>query len=135
MVKAISAMKKDEIRAELELYNVEYSSRNTVPELEMMLKAARADRDVKLSSQIKKEERQKDQTKGLSSKTNSQLQSMCTELDVNFTTHTTKRDMIAKIISSFRDKEVPCHTDKVDIGKFKTLTYQEVLTQQPGYCR
>ncbi len=43
--------------------------------------------------------------------------------------------MIAKIISSLRDKEVPCHTDKVDIGKFKTLTYQEVLTQLPGYCR
>jgi hypothetical protein len=135
MVKAISAMKKDEIRAELELYNVEYSSRDTVPELEMMLKAARADRDVKLSSQIKKEEGQKDQTKGLTSKTKLQLQNMCTELEISFTTHTTKNDLIAKIISSCRDKEVPCHTDLVDIGKFKMLTYQEVLTQQPGYCR
>jgi hypothetical protein len=135
MVKAISAMKKDEIRSELEMYNVEYSSRDTVPELQMMLKAARADRDVKLSSQIKKEETAKDGTKGLSSMNKAELLKKCEDMGLSVTVHTTMNQMIAMIISALRGQEVPKHTDLLDIGKFKLLTYQEAMAQQPGYCR
>ena len=130
VVKALSAMNKGEIQAELDLYKIEYSRKDTIPELLPLLSAAREKRGVKTAGQVKRET----QMGGISGLSKAELTSRMEDLGLPVKDGMTRNQMIYEIKGHIMANTPPQHDDKVEFGKHADLTYEQLRDQQPKYA-
>ena len=131
VVKALSAMNKGEIQAELDLYKIEYSRKDTIPELLPLLSAAREKRGVKTAGQVKRET----QTVGISGLSRAELIQRMEDLGLPVKDGMTRNQMIYDIKGHAMANDTPQHDDKVEFGKHADLTYEQLKDQEPKYCQ
>ena len=130
VVKALSAMNKGEIQAELDLYKIEYSRKDTIPELIPLLAAAREKRGVKTAGQVKRE----DPMGGISGLSKPELIQRMNDLGLPVKDGMTRNQMIYEIKGHIISNSVAQNEDKVDFGKHANLTYAELRDKQPEYA-
>jgi hypothetical protein len=128
MSAALSSMKKDEMRVELEELGAVYSSRDTVEELRALLKDARS----KTAAGAKKAP---DGTTGLGNLSKTELQARCTELGITFTNNMTKGQLSLKVKDAIWANQTPAGSDLLSIGKHKDLMYRTIRREYPDYCK
>jgi hypothetical protein len=124
MSKAISEMLKKELMEELTERSVLFSSRDTVPELKVLLKEAR-EKDLPHSTGTK--------NPSITTKSKAELQALCKEEGLQMTEHATRDQMITKLKGLYRVRETPHHEDKVTFGKHDGLMYRTVKEEHPSY--
>ena len=134
IILAISAMKKDEIRKELEEYDVMFSSKDTVPELAAMLREAREMRKIKTSKKESKDSEDADPLKGISALTKAELRVLADDAGIPWTEHTTRDSLIVKLKTKSLASSTSKDTDLVNIGKHADRTYIYMKTHEPEYC-
>ena len=133
MAKAISTMKKGELIEELDSYGLDYSSKDTVPELKVRLMEAREKREVKTKREVKQEKT--DPTKGLASLKKAELQERAKDLGLKFTENHTRDQLISKIKGHHICSEEGKDEDLMTFGKFSDFTYKKVRETTPGYVK
>lgn len=133
MAKAIYSMKKMELIEELDSYGINFSSKDTIPELAVRLQAARAKLNVKTKKEVKEENT--DPTKGLAGLKKEELQNRMKDLGFPFTEHTTRNQMIAKIKGHFTSQEEGKDEDTLMFGKHSAWTYKHVRETNPQYVK
>jgi len=127
MSTALSSMKKDELRVELEELGAVYSSRDTVEELRALLKDARS----KTAAGVKKAP---DGTTGLGNLSKTELQAKCNELGITLTNNMTKGQLSLKVKDAIWANQTPVGSDLLSIGKHKDLMYRTIGREYPDYC-
>ena len=134
VVKALSAMRKAEIQAEMTQYGLEFSPKDTIPELIPRLAAERKRREVKTMGQVKLEEKSTDPKAGISGLSKTELTQRMEELGLPVTNGMTRNQMIAAIKGHVLATEKASDEDKVEFGKHANLTYAELRDNQPDYA-
>ena len=132
VVKALSSMRKAEIQAELDKYGIEYSQKDTIPELIPIIAAAREKRGVKTLGQVKREST--DPLAGISALSKAELIQRMEELGLPLKEGMTRNQMIAATKGHIISTETAQDEDKVDFGKHAELTYAEIRDNQPDYA-
>ena len=123
----LSTMKKEELRNELDEAGIEYSSRETVPELRERLKAHREEQ------KLFGEDPPAPKVTGLHSMNKAELTKLMGEHGLTVTPNTSRDQMITALRNLFYLAETPKATDKLLIGKHHGSTYYTILTEDPGY--
>jgi hypothetical protein len=134
VVKALSSMRKAEILAEMDQYGLEYSQKDTIPELIPRLAAERKKRGVKTMGQVKIEEKSTDPKVGISGLSKTELHQRTEELGITVTDGMTRNQMISAIKGHLLATEIAQDEDKVEFGKHASLTYAELRDNQPDYA-
>ena len=134
VVKALSSMRKAEILAEMDQYGIEYSQKDTIPELIPRLAAERKKRGVKTMGQVKIEEKSTDPKVGISGLSKSELLQRMEDLGIPVTDGMTRNQLIAAIKGHILATETSHDEDKVEFGKHADLTYAELRDNQPDYA-
>ena len=127
-------MRKAEILAEMDQYGIEYSQKDTIPELIPRLAAERKKRGVKTMGQVKIEEKSTDPKVGISGLSKSELLQRMEDLGIPVTDGMTRNQLIAAIKGHILATETSHDEDKVEFGKHADLTYEQLRDQQPKYA-
>jgi hypothetical protein len=128
-LKAVSTMKRDELRAELDQRSIMYSSKDTVEELRAHVS--------QLCQKEKDSQSSEDQEDpmGLTSLKRADLVKKCEEYGVPITSNTTRGEMIYRIKKHLSLTSEPKGEDIFGICQHQGLTYRTIRTQYSDYCQ
>ena len=124
-MKAISTMRKEEIKAELDSHGVVYSSKDTVEELKVLLTKIRAQTATP---------KEPDDTTGLTSLKKEELIQKCRDYGIPFTDNAVRGDLIQKIKKHSSLTSEPKGTDIFNIGRHQGLMYRTIRVQYSEHC-
>ena len=123
---AVDKLKRVEVQSFLKDLGVDYSEKWTAQELKALLK------QTLFSS--KDEDGPQRHLKKMASKTKAELMTLAEEIGAATTTHMLKGDVMRAIRHRVRDLSEPVASDNMMFGKYKEMTYHEVLKEHPSYC-
>ena len=119
-MKAISTMRKEEIKTELDSHGVVYSSKDIVEELKVLLTTIRAQTATP---------KEPDDTTGLTSLKKEELVQKCRGYGIPFTDNAVRGDSIQKIKKHLSLTSEPKGTDIFNIGRRQGLMYRTIRAQ------
>ena len=130
MATPISSTKKAEVIEELMSLGVEFSPKDNMALLTELLKATRLARGVT----SKRQEMEKDETKGLSGLNKSELMTKAEGLGITIIPSATRAWLITKITAVITENQVPKGTDTMPFGKHEGVQYATILKVDPTYA-
>ena len=130
MATAISSMKKAEVIEELMSLGIEFSPKDNMALLTELLKATRLARGIN----GKRQEMEKDETKGLSGLNKSELMTRAEGLGITIIPSATRAWLITKITAVVTENQVPKGTDTMPFGKHEGVQYATILKVDPTYA-
>ena len=123
-------MKKAEVIEELMSLGVEFSPKDNMALLTELLKATRLARGIT----GKRQEMEKDGTKGLSGLNKLELMTKAEGLGITIIPSATRAWLITKITAVVTESQVPKGTDTMPFGKHEGVQYATILKIDPTYA-
>ena len=130
MTTPISSMRKAEIVEELTTLGAEFNPKDNMSLLSELLKATRLARGIP----SKRQEAEKDGTKGLTGLNKLELMQKAEGLGISIIPSATRAWLITKITTVITDNQVPKGTDTMPFGKHEGVQYDTILKIDPTYA-
>lgn len=121
-------MNREQLRAELDSMQIEFSSKDSVVELMEMVRRGRE------VSGLSRPRGTKSLTSGLTQLKKKELQDRCVELAIPQTGNENRAQLIMKIKGHYAMATDPLGSDECDFGRYQGQTYRQIREHYPSYC-